>query len=216
MKNLKLNVQKEFKKIKNNFIQSNTQKNCWIKIIILLVIFAIVLAIVFGLRERFLGEINKGIIQNTGFININVIKNTGIGFGAFNDNTTLVYLLQITVFVVILVIWLFNHKISLLIPLTLIMAGSIGNILDRLTSGDHSVLDYFQFWFGGAIFNFADSAIVVGFIILFFTTIYFFIFDLIKESKNEKKLKQNNKIEEKLNNTNQHCLFSKENSLIEK
>lgn len=187
-------VNKQIKNIKKTIVKNNQNKILLVKLIILVLVFIVVLSIVFGLRERFKNFIGNGIIENTGFININVITNSGIGFGALNDNTILVYLLQSTVLIIIFFTWLFNKKIDFLISFSLVMAGSFGNIIDRATATTpipaHAVLDYFQFWFGGAIFNFADSAIVVGFIILFFSIIVHFVIDWVHESREQKSSKK--------------------------
>ncbi|WP_027124031.1 signal peptidase II [Mycoplasmoides pirum] len=185
-------------KIKEFFLTNNTKKIILIKIIIFLISLCLILGIIFGLRNRFYLFVNKGIIENTGFININVITNSGIGFGQLQDSVALVYFLQSFIMVLVFIGFIFNKKIDILIPLAMIIAGSLGNILDRATSYlipysnsvSNVVLDYFQFWFGGAIFNFADSSIICGFIALFITLIIRTIIEWKKEHKEHKKINE--------------------------
>lgn len=65
----------------------------------------------------------------------------------------------------------------------LILAGGIGNLIDRLFRGG-SVIDYLDVrLFSFAVFNFADCCVVVG-VILF--AIYLFFFDGKKKSAEQK------------------------------
>jgi signal peptidase II len=52
------------------------------------------------------------------------------------------------------------------IPLTLILGGGVGNLIDRVRT-DGRVMDFidFKIW---PVFNFADSAIVCGMLVLLF------------------------------------------------
>lgn len=183
------------KKIWNYFLQSNTNKFLWIKISIFCIIVTITLTIIFTLRHRFQPYLDEGIIEETGFININVIANQGIGFGSLNNKTTAVYVLQSVVMIIIFICLLFTNgkKFDFVITLSFVVSGSLGNIVDRATSTienkPHAVLDYFQFWFGGAIFNFADTCIVVNFIVLGIAYFIRLMIDLIKESKTKKNKK---------------------------
>lgn len=157
--------------------------------------------IVFLLRNRFLPYLGPGsefkIIENTGFINIVVISNSGIGFSALSDQTAIVYAIQSVVMILVFIWFLFSKNIDFLITLTMVFSGALANIIDRATSGNNTVLDYFQFWFGGAIFNFADSTIICGFIALFICYLVRFILQIISDRRIKKDLVEVDKKAEK-------------------
>lgn len=195
---MKAVFKKNLSKIFNYFIECNSRKNLLNKAIILSVIILIEMLIVFLLRNRFYPFLdpesnNQVVIENNGFINIVLITNSGIGFSALSDKTAIVYAIQSIVMILIFIWFLFSKNIDFLITLTMIFSGALANIIDRATSGNNTVLDYFQFWFGGAIFNFADSTIVCGFIALFICYLVRFILQII----HDKKIK-NNSINEEL------------------
>lgn len=195
---MKAFFKKNLSKIFNYFIECNSRKNLLNKAIIFSVIILIEMLIVFLLRNRFYPFLdpesnNQVVIENNGFINIVLITNSGIGFSALSDKTAIVYAIQSIVMILIFVWFLFSKNIDFLITLAMIFSGALANIIDRATSGNNTVLDYFQFWFGGAIFNFADSTIVCGFIALFICYLVRFILQII----HDKKIK-NNSINEEL------------------
>lgn len=195
---MKAVFKKNLSKIFNYFIECNSRKNLLNKAIILSLIILIEMLIVFLLRNRFYPFLdpesnNQVVIENNGFINIVLITNSGIGFSALSDKTAIVYAIQSIVMILIFVWFLFSKNIDFLITLAMIFSGALANIIDRATSGNNTVLDYFQFWFGGAIFNFADSTIVCGFIALFICYLVRFILQII----HDKKIK-NNSINEEL------------------
>lgn len=185
---MKAVFKKNLSKIFNYFIECNSRKNLLNKAIILSVIILIEMLIVFLLRNRFYPFLdpesnNQVVIENNGFINIVLITNSGIGFSALSDKTAIVYAIQSIVMILIFIWFLFSKNIDFLITLTMIFSGALANIIDRATSGNNTVLDYFQFWFGGAIFNFADSTIVCGFIALFICYLVRFILQIIHDKK---------------------------------
>lgn len=188
---MKVVFKKNLLKIFIYFIKCNSRKNLLNKAIIFSIIILIEMLIVFLLRNRFYPyldpESNTQImIENNGFINIVLITNSGIGFSALSDKTAIVYAIQSIVMVLIFIWFLFSKNIDFLITLTMIFSGALANIIDRATSGNNTVLDYFQFWFGGAIFNFADSTIVCGFIALFICYLVRFILQIIHDKKIKK------------------------------
>lgn len=195
---MKVFSNKKLQKIVSYFIECNSRKNLLNKLIILVIIIFLEMLIVFLLRNRFLPYLVPGsefkIIENSGFINIVVFSNSGIGFSTLSDHTAAVYAIQSIVMILVFIWFLFSKNIDFLITLAMIFSGALANILDRATSGNDTVLDYFQFWFGGAIFNFADSTIVCGFIALFISYLVRIILQIIsdrkiKENLNDEKLK---------------------------
>lgn len=100
-------------------------------------------------------------IPSVGFFRLTYIHNTGSAFGLMSGQNTI---LTVVAFLGIgLLLWLYrsysNQGRLLRTSLALIMAGAIGNLIDRLNYG--KVIDFFDVgpW---PIFNIADSSIVVG------------------------------------------------------
>lgn len=111
------------------------------------------------------------IIEN--FFTLRLVKNTGAAFGMLSDNKYL-FLIIIPIIIAFLIYFLYDN-ISELTNLqkysfAMIIAGAIGNYIDRLVYG--YVVDFFSFRFGSydfAVFNIADIAVVLGVMILLFT-----------------------------------------------
>ncbi|HHW02947.1 MAG TPA: signal peptidase II [Thermoanaerobacterales bacterium] len=100
-----------------------------------------------------------------GIFHITYVQNTGAAFSILRGKT---YFFTIVSFAIILAIIFFIRKISpekrlLRFVMALVLGGAAGNLVDRLRFG--YVVDFFDFriW---PVFNIADSAIVVGVIIL--------------------------------------------------
>lgn len=109
------------------------------------------------------------IIKN--FFFITYLRNDGAAFSILQNKT---YLFLIVAFLVLcILLWYINKqkKISLMetISFGLLMGGTIGNFIDRLFYGQ--VIDYLDFRVFGydyPVFNLADSAIVIGALILLY------------------------------------------------
>ena len=100
--------------------------------------------------------------------NLTYTKNTGAAFGILQDSTLILGSLSALVSL-LLVIYLARQakKISPLqrSALTLILAGALGNMIDRFRLG--YVIDFIDFYlpsinFDFAVFNVADSCVVIG------------------------------------------------------
>ena len=120
-----------------------------------------------------------------GLLNFTLTSNDGVSFGMLPGLYVIV--IPITCIVVAAALALlavrFFKSVWLAAAVALVAAGGIGNLIDRITSGE--VVDFLQFdfmqWF--PIFNLADCFVVVGSAIM----ILFFIWDIIKESRENKK-----------------------------
>lgn len=99
------------------------------------------------------------------FVTITHVTNTGAAFGILPDKGTFFILVAVLVIVGILVYYRYLPADRLLVraSLGLQLGGALGNLLDRLRYGH--VVDFvdFKIW---PVFNVADSAIVVGVLIL--------------------------------------------------
>ena len=104
------------------------------------------------------------------YLNLNLVFNTGIGFGFFSLNAGIYYnILSILIFFIILVLiyLMFKSKTSEKIFFSFIIGGAIGNLYDRIIY--KAVPDFIDFhvndfhWF---TFNFADIFISLGIIFM--------------------------------------------------
>ncbi len=110
------------------------------------------------------------------YLNLDLIWNTGIGFGLLSFDQSLIYT-SITLFIGIVIIILFYiaiiGNVSEKIMYSLIIGGAIGNFYDRLAFNavpDFIDLHYNNFhWF---TFNFADIFITIGIIFLLTKSIF--------------------------------------------
>ncbi|HWR60267.1 MAG TPA: signal peptidase II [Clostridia bacterium] len=100
------------------------------------------------------------------FFRLVYVENYGIAFGMFRNKTLFFIITQLTISVLIMfVIYKFHDKSkAVAVCLSLILGGAIGNLIDRIRLG--YVIDYLSFSIFPPVFNIADSAIVVGAILL--------------------------------------------------
>jgi signal peptidase II len=139
---------------------------CWI---ILIITVAVLLALDLWLKAwasaNLLGE-HRSLIS--GFLGLTYFRNTGAAFGLFSGVNAARWILSILKIVIITgLIWFYNkiplEKLywSIRVPIILIIAGGLGNLVDRAWLG--SVRDMLVFEFVNfPIFNLADVYVVVG------------------------------------------------------
>lgn len=128
-------------------------------------------------------ELGEEISVIGNFFIITSHRNRGAAFGILQDQR--IFFIIITVVILLGLLWYFykarkTARASLLIGLTLVFGGAIGNFVDRVRFGE--VVDFFKFNFGSytyPIFNVADSAIVIGVILI--------LLDTLMDIRNEKK-----------------------------
>ncbi len=102
-----------------------------------------------------------------GVVEILYVRNTGAAFSLFVNER--VVLIAVAVVVIVGVVFvdrkMARGKLSLQIPLGLLLGGAVGNLIDRVWHG--YVIDYlFIQAIHFPVFNLADSAIVVAVVIL--------------------------------------------------
>ncbi|MCL2839216.1 MAG: signal peptidase II [Defluviitaleaceae bacterium] len=103
-----------------------------------------------------------------GFLGLRYFENSGMAFGMLGGHDWSQWVLSIVKIVIMIVLVIYYHKIPLerkywftRIPLILIFAGGVGNLIDRITLG--VVRDMLEFLFVNfAIFNLADVFVVTG------------------------------------------------------
>jgi len=101
------------------------------------------------------------------FLYITYIKNPGAAFGLLAEKTWLFIVATVAILIVLIYFnaTLAQGKVLLGITFGLVAGGAVGNLLDRLQSG--LVVDFIYFrgvW--PYVFNVADSAIVIGTVLL--------------------------------------------------
>lgn len=96
-------------------------------------------------------------------VELTYVQNTGAAFSMFEEHTWILALVSLAVSAVLaLAIWksFFRHPLGKL-TLTLLLAGAVGNLIDRVFR--HFVVDMFNVLFMNfAVFNVADICVVVG------------------------------------------------------
>ncbi len=96
-------------------------------------------------------------------LELTYVKNTGAAFSLFASHTWALTLISLVMSLVLAVaLWknFFHHPLGK-IALTLLLAGAVGNLLDRLFRG--YVVDMFNVLFMRfAVFNVADMCVVAG------------------------------------------------------
>jgi len=116
----------------------------------------------------------------SGFFNLTHIRNKGAIFGLFSrSNSSVVHILMMLVslaalsFIMYYFLKSFPGERLLIFSLSLILAGALGNLIDRIFKG--YVIDFLDFYvkdWHWPTFNFADFCITIGAVILIF--IFFF------------------------------------------
>ena len=125
---------------------------------------------------------NSGLTIIDGVLNLTYVENTGGAFGIGNNSIVMFVIVNVIVITLItkFVISKSNEiSINILVSLGLILAGGIGNLIDRVFRG--FVVDYIDFspLIKYPVFNFADICVVIGCIAIGINLVA----DVIKERK---------------------------------
>ena len=159
-----MNYNNKFKEKKNLFLKKEN-------IFIFLIILFCVLLDRYTKNEVII-NFSENVFFINNFINIDLIWNTGIGFGFLSTESSLIYNLVsalVGVVIVILCYFIIISKVTDKLIYSIIIGGAIGNFYDRLIFNavpDFIDLHYDRYhWF---TFNVADIFITLG-IIIFLT-----------------------------------------------
>ena len=132
---------------------------------IILLIIDIVIKLIISNKLIF----NESICVINNFFYITYVKNTGVAWSILSGKINLIIIITLII-ISVLIIYIFNKKnysILEIISYSMILSGSIGNLIDRIIYG--YVIDYLDFNILGynyPIFNFADMCIVIGIILI--------------------------------------------------
>lgn len=102
-------------------------------------------------------------------------KNTGAAWGIFQDATLVLAIISGIVTIGLIVFMLtMEHKMAI-ISLSIIIAGAIGNFIDRAFFMEVTdFLDFYIFSYDFPIFNIADMCVVIGTILLSIYVLFIF------------------------------------------
>ena len=109
-------------------------------------------------------------------INLTFVVNYGFAFGFLNNpslNQILVSLVILAIIVYFLYLLIKTQDKIFQLTLTLILAGALGNFIDRIFRG--FVIDFIDIYIGKyhwPAFNIADSCITVGFVVLMINILF--------------------------------------------
>lgn len=104
-----------------------------------------------------------------GFFRLTYVRGSGAAFGLFQDQTSALIIVALVGVAIMLYAFFFRHKFPFLdnrrgkLALSLVVGGTVGNLIDRIYLGYVTDFISIGIW---PVFNIADSAIVVGVIIL--------------------------------------------------
>jgi signal peptidase II len=156
-----MNYNNKFKEKKNSFLK---KENIFIFLIILFCVFLDRYT-----KNEVIINFSENVFFINNFINIDLIWNTGIGFGFLSTESSLIYNLVsalVGVVIVILCYFIIISEVTDKLIYSIIIGGAIGNFYDRLIFNavpDFIDLHYDRYhWF---TFNVADIFITLGIII---------------------------------------------------
>ena len=140
----------------------------------LLVVYFLISALLVGLDQwsKYLTVQNISLGETKefipGFLSLTHLRNTGAAWSLLEGKMIFFYVITVIVSVVIIYLLIKNYKkiIWYSVGLSFVLAGAIGNFIDRVRLGyvvDMLQTDFMNF----PIFNVADSTLVVGVICIF-------------------------------------------------
>ena len=112
---------------------------------------------------------NSSVPLINGFLNLTYVENTGGAFGIGSNNIILFIIITVIVIGILIKLLLLKKEeinTNIIISFSLIIAGGIGNLIDRIFRG--FVIDYIDIspLIKYPVFNLADICVVIGIIIL--------------------------------------------------
>lgn len=167
---------------------------------ILLVIIDVITKV---LAMQYLGNGSVEVIPH--LLKFTLIFNKGAAWGFLGDELVgriILVIISWVAMIAIIAYFIVKYKtLNKLMKafLMVILAGDVGNLIDRTFYFNRGVVDFLDitdFIPGFGVFNFADSCLVVGILMLCVYFIVLWIKELVKEGK-ANRIKENNKDDEK-------------------
>lgn len=126
------------------------------------------------------------------FLEFTYSENSGAAFGMLQNNSIFFAVLTIVISIVIFgfLMKYKHHNLLSKISCLMIIAGGLGNLVDRLRL--HYVVDFIHFYFFNYIFNFADCLVTVGVALM----VIYVVFFMEKLEKQDKLASENTEITE--------------------
>ena len=192
---------KQFKvKVKNHFTNYNWKikaKIITIVVLMLLIVFDQVIKLVVK-QNLTLDEPHRDWFM-PGFITIKYVINGGSAFGLNQGKTSLLITIAFIVAFILLIWWTFSRTTSHIVGIVFILAGTIGNLIDRFLNHG-GVIDFlnWELFKPYTIFNLADMMVTIGICIIVIAIIVSLIKNFVynhKEKQAAQKTKKVNKEE---------------------
>ncbi len=183
---------KDLAQFKGEFLTAVKDKKRWLTCGIELLIMMALLAVDLLIKEFIYGHCKeKGdIVIIDGVIRFTAVENTGASFGIFGESTLALTIVSLicSVFLIFFIFYSYPRRnLWLRSSLVMISAGAIGNVIDRLAFGYVRDMVYFEL-IDFAVFNFADSCLTVGTVVLIIYIIFFYTKE--EKEKEEKQAKK--------------------------
>ncbi|WP_138158951.1 signal peptidase II [Peptoniphilus catoniae] len=144
------------------------------------IIFSAILILIDQISKHLVVEFLKGkppLVIIDKVLNFYYLENRGAAFGIMQDRRILFIIITIIIILVLLSIILKSYRQNSFLynlSLGLILGGAIGNFIDRIRL--HYVVDFISvriFGYDFAVFNLADSFIVIGTILLIIMILFY-------------------------------------------
>ena len=115
-------------------------------------------------------------------INFSYTENSGAGWSILSGQTGWLIAISSVLSVLIIIYFIFSKKNHVLhtIAIGLLLAGALGNLIDRIAFGYVRDFIQFAFWTSFPVFNFADICLTIGVTLLI---IYILFVDKTQNSK---------------------------------
>lgn len=165
--------------IKSFFKNSSINKKTLIIGLLIVVATVIIDQISKIYMEQLLQFEGNSIVVIDGFFKFQLHYNTGAAFSSFDGN--FVFLMFMTLVAAIVFVFMalmsdFDTKFFYALGVYLMIGGMIGNFIDRVFRFGQGVVDFLSFTFFGwdfAVFNLADTFLVVGVIAVIIDLLFF-------------------------------------------
>ena len=148
-------------------------KNKKLKIILEILMWAAICAALIVIDQVTKNLVYKNIYYGSSkvlipkLLELSHVHNTGAAWGMFGSHTAVLSAVTILASGVLVSIMCQTKALSVKIPLIIVISGALGNLYDRVTRG--FVIDFIKVWifkYEFPNFNFADSCITVGCVLL--------------------------------------------------